>query len=158
VLFGTGILVDYYGHPIAHVWRTPGVGELSMAWTDRSLFHSAMQNGQTKPLPRDFVDRLYDDFDRMTRCSVLRLYRSFDDPDGTGNRQAERLRPRDIPALVIWGEDDPYLPASLAERQREAFPHARIVMYEDSAHWPFIDYPRRAARDVVPFLREQFAR
>ena len=158
VLIDTGVLLDYYGHALAHTWRTPGVGESSMASTDRSGFHTVIQNGQTKPLPRDFVDRMYDDFDRMTRCAVLRLYRNTDDPSGMGYRQAAALRPRDIPALVIWGEDDPYLPPSLAYRQREAFPRARVVVFEDAAHWPFIDYPRRTAAEVVPFLRAQLAR
>jgi pimeloyl-ACP methyl ester carboxylesterase len=153
VLFDTGILVDYLGHPAAHVWRTPLVGELNMATTNRKLFHGSIQSQTPRPLPERFVDRMYDDFDRPTRCAVLSYYRDMDDPGALGRAQAAALRPRDIPALVIWGRSDPYLPARLAYRQREAFPSAEIHIFEESGHWPFIDAAHRARRLVIPFLR-----
>jgi pimeloyl-ACP methyl ester carboxylesterase len=65
------------------------------------------------------------------------------------------LRPLDRPALVVWGRHDPYLPVGLAERQREAFPRARVEILDGSGHWPFADDPDRVAKLVVPFLREQ---
>jgi pimeloyl-ACP methyl ester carboxylesterase len=64
------------------------------------------------------------------------------------------LRPLDRPTLVIWGRHDPYLPVALAERQREAFPSARVEVLDGSGHWPFADDPQRTERLVLSFLSE----
>ena len=79
------------------------------------------------------------------------------DPAGDARRYADALRPHDIPALVVWGAQDPYLPVALAERQREAFPRAEVVILDESGHWPFADDPDSVGRAVEPFLREQVA-
>jgi pimeloyl-ACP methyl ester carboxylesterase len=155
VLLNTGVLLRYRGHPAAHVWRTHGLGELTMLATTRRSFRALLRNGGPRPVPRAEADRMFDDFDRGTRCAVLRLYRSVDDPDGLGRAQAQALRPLDIPALVIWGRHDPYLPVALAERQRQAFPSARIRIFEQSGHWPFLDDPLRTEAEVLGFLAEQ---
>ena len=57
------------------------------------------------------------------------------------------------PALVVWGAPDPYLPVSMAEQQRSAFPEAEVVILEDSGHWPFADDPDAVGRPVEAFLR-----
>ena len=59
-------------------------------------------------------------------------------------------------ALVIWGERDPFIPPEHAERQREAFPDARVEIFPDSGHWPFVDNAERTRALVVPFLRPSF--
>jgi pimeloyl-ACP methyl ester carboxylesterase len=154
VLINTGVFIGYFGHPTAHVWHTPGTGEAHMASTTRETFTAFLQQNNPKPLPQAFVDRMYDDFDRPTRCAVLQYYRDIDDPDGMGRAQAAVLRTRPRPALVVWGARDPFLPSALAERQRQAFPDARIEMLPDAGHWPFVDEPERVRDLVVGFLRE----
>jgi hypothetical protein len=46
------------------------------------------------------------------------------------------LRPLDRPALVVWGRKDPYLPVEQAERQRETFPRARVVVLRGWGNLP----------------------
>jgi pimeloyl-ACP methyl ester carboxylesterase len=153
VIIDSGVLLGYQHHYLAQIWRTPAVGELFQASIDRTSFHAGVSNGNPRGLPDAFVDRMYDDYDRATRCAVLKLYRSADDPNAFATVQANALRPYDRPALVIWGQSDPYLPAAMAYRQREAFPHADVHVFEDSGHWPFVDNPGATADLVVPFLR-----
>ena len=69
--------------------------------------------------------------------------------------RSKHIEEIETPALVIWGTEDPYLPVEQAERQRDAFPSARIELLEGHSHWPFIEDPQRVADLVVPFLREQ---
>src|SRR4051794_34444424 len=97
---------------------------------------------------------MYDDFDRATRCAVMSYYRDVDNPDALGVAQARALSPRDIPALVIWGRHDPYIPDSYGERQGEAFPSAETHIFGESAPWPFVDEPQRSKSLLVSFLRE----
>ena len=156
VLINTGVLIGYRWHILARIWRTPVLGEVFQGTATRPLFRLLTNLGQKRKLPRSFLDHTYDvNFTRPTRRAVLKLYRATSDPDGDGRRQAEALRPHDIPALVVWGARDPYIGVEAASGQQDAFPRARVHVFEDSGHWPFIDDPERTAQVVIPFLREQ---
>jgi pimeloyl-ACP methyl ester carboxylesterase/2-polyprenyl-6-methoxyphenol hydroxylase-like FAD-dependent oxidoreductase len=145
VLLNTGALSGYRWHALARVWRAPLAGELFMATTTRPGFRLLLRRGQPRPLPRPFVDRMYDDFDRHTRRAVLALYRSVPDVGAAGRDLAAALRPLDRPATVIWGRHDPYLRLKQAEREREAFPRAEMLVLDNAGHWPFVDQPRWVA-------------
>jgi len=154
VLFNTGALLDYRWHRVARLWQTPVLGELFMATTNRPAFRFLTNRSQKRELPREFLDAMYDGFGGDTRRAVLRHYRAEADPKPGARRQADDLRPHDRPALVLWGPHDPYLGIELAEAQKQVFPSARIVVLDDSGHWPFIDNPEAVAAHVLPFLRE----
>lgn len=160
-LIDTGLLMNYRHHQLAQITRTPGVGETFWAQLNRESFSAGIQDGQTTPLPADFVNRLYDDLDRETRCTIIRLYRGTDEPEihRFSARQADVLshRPK-RPALVIWGADDPYLPPSLAADQRAGFPAAKIHIFDDSAHWPFVDHEAEVRTLLAGFLRRAIKR
>jgi pimeloyl-ACP methyl ester carboxylesterase len=137
---------------MARIWRTPVLGELSQAITFRSGFRRAVSASEPRGLPREFLDRMYDQYDRRTRKAVLELYRATDEPGAAATEFAAYMAPKDVPALVIWGEHDAYLPASYAYRQREAFPSAEVHVLPASGHWPFVDSPETVQRLLVEFL------
>jgi len=151
-LIDTGILPGYRWHALARIWRTPLLGELLQATTTRTAFRWMVDRGEPRGLPRAFLDRMYDHYDRRTRRAVLKLYRATGDADAGGRELAALLAPRDLPALVIWGEHDAYLPSSYAVRQRELFPHADVHVLPASGHWPFADAPETVERLVVEHL------
>ena len=95
---------------------------------------------------------MYDNYDRGTRRTVLKLYRATPDPGETGVQVGAALAPLKKPALVVWGAKDPYVNVRYAERQREFFDVQDVVILPDSGHWPFKDDPRarRAGRAAVP--------
>jgi pimeloyl-ACP methyl ester carboxylesterase len=159
VLMDTGVLTGYRGHVLAGVWDTPVAGELDMAAATRQTFKATLQAQNPRPLPQTFLDRMYDDFDRATRCAVLQYYRDW----GTNNEarwqaQTALFRKLSIPALVIWGADDPYIPSSQAENQKNAFPAAEVHVLADTGHWPFVDEPDVTRSLVVSFLRRVVSR
>ena len=82
---------------------------------------------------------------------MLRLYRATDIAAGA-ERLHQQLRSLDRPALVVWGARDPYLPVHYAQRQRETFPNAEVVILDDSGHWPMIDHPVAVEQPVLRFL------
>jgi pimeloyl-ACP methyl ester carboxylesterase len=152
-LIDTGILPGYRWHKLARIWRTPVVGELFQATATRGAFRSLLNRNEPRGLPREFVEAMYDHYDRRTRKAVLALYRDTDDPGSAAPELTKLLAPRDIPALVVWGEEDAYLPASYAERQREAFPSVDVHVLPASGHWPFADAPETVERLLVEFLK-----
>lgn len=151
-LIDTGILPGYRWHRMARLWRTPLLGELIQATTFRGGFRRLIAAAEPRGLPRPFLDRMYDQYDRRTRRAVLKLYRSTDDPGAAGEAFAAHIAPLDIPALVIWGERDSYLPSSYAGRQRDAFPSADVHVLPASGHWPFVDAPEPVTRLLVEFV------
>lgn len=151
-LIDTGVLPGYRWHSLARVWRTPVVGELLQATATRSAFRFLLNRNEPRGLPRDFVEAMYDHFDRRTRKAVLKLYRATDDPGGMSEALVGLFAEREIPALVIWGEHDAYLPSSYAVRQRDAFPAAEVHVLPASGHWPFADAPATVERLFAEFL------
>lgn len=151
-LIDIGILPGYRWHRMARVWRTPVLGELSQAITFRSGFRRLIAASEPRGLPREFLDRMYDQYDRRTRRAVLELYRATDEPGAAATEFAAYMAPHDIPALVVWGEHDAYLPSSYAMRQRDAFPSADVHVLPASGHWPFADSPEIVQRLLVGFL------
>jgi pimeloyl-ACP methyl ester carboxylesterase len=153
VIIDSGVFIGYVGHPFALVWVTPGVGEADMMTTTRQDFTTNFVN--PKPLPSDFVNRMYDNYDRGTRCALLHYYRDLRDrgADTVGRAQAKILAKRVRPALVIWGEKDPYIPSDVAYRQDQAFPGAQVKIIKGAGHWPFVDEPQQVDDLVLPFLQ-----
>lgn len=151
-LINIGLLPGYRWHWAARVWRTPMLGEILQALTSRWGFRFTMNRAEPRGLPRAYIDEMYDHFDRRTRRAVLNLYRATDEFGAAAAEFAERVDASDIPALVIWGEGDAYLPARYALRQREAFPAAGIHVLSDSGHWPFVDRADRVEELIVEFL------
>jgi pimeloyl-ACP methyl ester carboxylesterase len=151
-LIDTGVLPGYRWHSLARIWRTPVLGELFQATATRPAFRLLLNRNEPRGLPRDFVEAMYDYYDRRTRKAVLKLYRATDDPGGMSAAVAQVFAERAIPALVIWGEHDAYLPYSYAERQREAFPAAEVHVLPASGHWPFADAPDTVERLLGEFL------
>ena len=160
VLIDSGVLLGFVPHPVHVTWATPGTGEEFQRSLTRTVFKGVLAPQQDeRALPRRFLDRVYDDQDRETRCAVLRFFRSAAstsiDP-AVPTAQAARLRRTfgsRLPVLVVWGEKDAFLRVQMAARQREAFPAARVELLARSGHWPFADDPAAVRRLVVPFLR-----
>ena len=156
-LINTGVMRGYRWHFMARVWRTPLLGELAQLTTTRSGFRWVMSMGAPRGLPPAFIDRMYRDMDWGTKRAILKLYRATGDLEQRSKTLAAMLAPLQPPTLVVWGEADPYLPARLAQQQKETFHDAQVVMLPDSGHFPFADDPQGVAQAVVPFLQMQLS-
>lgn len=155
VIMGTGVLIGFKWHPLARAMRIPGVGQLVVAVTNRLGFRVGMSyyNRQPRKLPDWFLERLWEGYGRDTRRAAMRWYRSA--PPSSFERMVAFFRALDIPALVLWGRHDAGVPVRQAELQRRSFPHAEVVVLEESGHWPYIDNPEETAEHIIAFLRRQ---
>jgi pimeloyl-ACP methyl ester carboxylesterase len=157
VLINVGVMVGYRWHSMARRWRTPVLGELSQAFIPRSAWRRVMQGMNPRGLPPEFVDKMYDDYDRRTRRTVLKLYRATPDPGETSVALGQALAALNKPALVLWGAKDRFLSIEFAERQREFIDVEDVVILPDSGHWPFQDDPEPVREAVVAFFSRHLA-
>jgi 2-hydroxymuconate-semialdehyde hydrolase len=68
---------------------------------------------------------------------------------GTG----DRLRALDARVLVLWGEEDPFQPAELAERLGETFPGATVGLLPGCSHFVTEDAPDVVVPLIADYLR-----
>jgi pimeloyl-ACP methyl ester carboxylesterase len=144
-------LPGYRWHRIARIWRTPVLGELAMGATGRFVLRQLSREGNATPgpMPDGWVDSVLDHFDQGTQRAILRLYRSS--PPGVLAAAGEGLGRLRMPALVLWGMKDPYMPGRFAAEYARALPEAELVELEDAGHWPWLDRPEALER-VVEFV------
>jgi pimeloyl-ACP methyl ester carboxylesterase len=147
------LLPGYRWHWVAQLWRRRPIGEILNTTTTRSSLSLLLRQARgdhRSPMPPEFVDLIWDRWDRGTQRALLQLYRHADPP-----RLAEAGRDLDkltCPSLVLWGERDIYLPLKFGEAYAEALPSAEFEAIEGAGHWPWIDDPSIVDR-VLEFVR-----
>lgn len=154
-LIDTGVMPGYRWHCLARLWRRPLVGELFMALISRVTMEMVLRRGSPRGLPEAYLDEIYANCDRATQHAVLTLYRNTADLGELTAQAGAVLAPHRLPALVLWGERDPYMPVRFADTQRMFFDVRGLVQLPDSGHWPMIDNPSATGAAVLPFLRAQ---
>ena len=67
------------------------------------------------------------------------------------------LEPLRRPALIVWGEQDPYLLRENAAATREWAPDLRLHYIADAGHWVQCERPDLVNRYLIEFLRDRTA-
>lgn len=153
VMNAVPFLPGYRWHRIARIWRTPVAGELFMGATLKAGLRliSREASATPGPMPAEFIDMIWRHWDQGTMRAILKLYRSA--PPAVLEAAGARLGELSCPALVLWGEQDPYIPTAFARRYADALGgDARVESLPDAGHWPWLDRPD-AVDTVAAFLR-----
>ena len=75
--------------------------------------------------------------------------------EGLAGRDDE-LRALDIPTLILWGEEDPFLPVELAERLGDAVPGSTTGLLPGCSHFLTEDAPHTVGPLIYEYLRSQY--
>ncbi len=136
---------------LPRLWRRPVVGELAMGSVNRWLLARWLRRGSARAgtWPDARVDAVWKQFDQGTQRAILRLHRDADAP--TLSAAGVGLSELAMPALVLWGELDPWLPSSFGKAYVDALPNAELHTVTDAAHWPWLDQPELIER-IAAFL------
>lgn len=138
---------EYRGHRIARIWNRPILGEIFMALSkpDKLAVGLAAQ-GMPADIAREEAEQWKN---RDKRRAILKLYRS-----------AKGLRfkhgwARDIGKLpasgaLIWGEGDPYVELSVAQRYA-ANTGTPLTVIAGAGHWAIAERPREVAAALRAF-------
>jgi pimeloyl-ACP methyl ester carboxylesterase len=152
VIDAVPLLPGYTWHRLARAWRRFGVGEVVMGSMLERVIRRISKGVNATPgeLPEEYLRSWIDHFDEGTQRAILKLHR-----DGSPDRLAaagDQLGQIDAPALIVWGEHDPYFEASFARAYAEALGGpAEVLLLDDAGHVPWLDRPDLVER-VVEFL------
>ena len=152
VVMNTIFYPDYEWHPLAKIWRTPEEGERWMAGWTRERF----VNGRLKTLvhpenltPADLEAYWEPISDPAMRAAVLKLYRNTTPSEHP--EWEEGLRRLKVPALIIWGRQDPYIPLETAERFHRDLKGSSLFVLDDASHLVQEDQPEKVAQLIESF-------
>ena len=152
VMDAVPFLPGYRWHRLARIWRTPGLGELVVGATNRFTLKqlSREANAAPGPMPAAWLDAVMAGYDLGTQRAILRLYRSS--PPEKLALAGLGLGRLECPALVVWGDRDPYIPSAFADAYAEALGGDVTTLHlPDAGHWPWLDRPDLVGT-VVDFL------
>ncbi len=151
VISSTGFFADGKWHGLAEAMRTPGRGEeLVDAMTEEGF--AGMLGGLSPGIGADAAREYFKTFaDEPRRRGQLELYRSGDF-DKLAPYEG-RLAALGVPALLLWGADDPFAPVAGARRFEREIPGSEVVVLEGTGHFVVDDAPDRYAEWLVRFLR-----
>jgi pimeloyl-ACP methyl ester carboxylesterase len=57
-----------------------------------------------------------------------------------------------VPSLLVWGSDDPIIPADHGRRAHGLMPGSRLEVFDDAGHFPHVDDPLRFSRVLRDFV------
>lgn len=152
VISDTGFFVldNSAWHSLAKIWRTPDEGE---AWMDALTFEQ-FRGGMLASAPaltEEAVAEYWKSFATPERrAAKLVLYRSGD---------FEKIKPYDgklrtliCPTLILWGENDPYIPPAAAHQFHDQIPNAHLHILPGTGHFLWEEAPDKTVQLVREFL------
>jgi pimeloyl-ACP methyl ester carboxylesterase len=159
------VLVDAAGYPregggkpplVFRLARAPVVGEAFSMLTNRSILAAQLKDVivDDSLVTPAMVQRYYDLLMRKgnREATLSRLRAGPDDPE------AYKLIPTiTVPTLVIWGEQDPWIPLVDANRFATEIKDATKVTYPDTGHLPQEERATETAGNVSGFLARVYA-
>jgi pimeloyl-ACP methyl ester carboxylesterase len=130
--------------------RIPGLGELSLALSNRALAAHGLRRWQYARGER-VTEQAVDDAWRPlrvpgTRRAALAAIRS--DPRPYVGVES-RIR---VPTLIVWGSRDRLVPTTDAERVHSRISGSRLVILPDAGHLPQREQPEAFAKAVAGFV------
>lgn len=147
VITNTIFFSDYRWHFWAKIWRTPVLGELSLALLNWPLFHREMRRG-SRQLTTEQIRGVYARIDRKLKRMCLRLYRATDPRVFIAWEGPLRDLVAHIPTMVLWGDHDPFIPKSFAER----FGAQQVYHFPEAGHWLPVESAEEVAERLLKFL------
>jgi pimeloyl-ACP methyl ester carboxylesterase len=138
---------DYHWHLWARIWQTPRLGEFTMLTMNRLAFNLTLR-AASKKLTKQHMQDAYRFVDRDIKRMILRMYRAMP-PEGWIEWHPRLLEATSrIPTLMLWGENDPFLPNWLPEK----YGAREIIRYPNSGHWTPAEEPEEFSTELKRFF------
>jgi pimeloyl-ACP methyl ester carboxylesterase len=146
----TNFFSDYRWHFFAKLYRVPVLGELLLATANRSTLRKTLK-GVSPALPDHYIDSSYDTGfgSAKVRKTMLRMYRERASKDFLGweGKLLEILETK--PALVLWGDKDPFISPAYGDR----YGKAKVHHFKEYSHWLALEATEEYASVLGEWLK-----
>lgn len=145
----TNFFADYSWHIFAQMYRMPIIGEILLASATRSMMRQTLK-GISPTMPDSYIDNSYDSGfgSASVRKTILKMYRSRSSKDFAGWEDKLLKILAEKPAIVLWGDKDPFITPEYAER----FGNAEVHHFEEYSHWLPLESPVEYANILRSWL------
>ncbi len=157
---GSLVLVDAAGYPM----KFPGIvkaARLPTAGFFANIFYGRW-------LVKRNLKQVYYDEDRLTPEQVDAYFDRLRTKNGISamvslaraidfdrfEPYAERAKTIAVPSLIIWGEEDRWIPLEIGEKFDEELPNSELVVIPECGHVPQEEHPAATAELITDFIRE----
>jgi pimeloyl-ACP methyl ester carboxylesterase len=149
VIDGVPLLHGFRWRGWARAVRTPVVGPVAVGSAYRPVVRllARRASGGREPASRELVASVLEALDLGTERALLRLLRSAD-PELLAAAGA-RLGEITAPALVLWGERDPWIPVRFGAGYAATLGDATLETVAGAGHWPWLEQPELGARIIA---------
>ncbi len=148
-------------HPVLRAAALPGA-EWFLPWLCSSRLRSVVDGGSKilgrlglrtgtdlREIWRGYVSL----FDADARQAFIHTVRTAIDLGGQRATALDRLYlASQIPTLIVWGEQDPMIPASHGRAAHAAIRGSRLVVFPDAGHFPHLDAPLQFLSTLLDFM------
>ena len=146
---------DFKWFPIARTWGAESwigrvrarAGMYALGAGRGALFKKAFWR-QSPQLTEHDVDRITRSFalNPTAKGCTLRQFRTMTKPEFfAGFAGILQSVTRAVPTVVLWGDQDPYVPVAYAH----CFGHARVILLPTAGHWVALTEPQRLVDEAL---------
>jgi pimeloyl-ACP methyl ester carboxylesterase len=156
---GRMVLVDAGGYPmdlptIVKAARIPGAaffsnlfyGRWAVKWNLKEVYYN--DDWLTDEQVQAYYDRLRSE---NALNAMVELARAIDFNRFAG--YIDRARKLKVPTLILWGEDDQWIPLEIGRQFHRDLPDSRLVVIPECGHVPQEEYPGVTAQVISQFIR-----
>ncbi len=154
------ILIDAAGYPqpmpfIMDFASWPVIGEMSSLMMPRFLVGMNLRDayGDSEKVTDELVKRYHDLTLRPGNAmGLVNIFRTMK-VQSRNPHLADQVPQLQVPTLLMWGEQDEWVPLDVLASFRRDLPEASVITYEGVGHMPMEELPVQSARDAQNFLR-----
>jgi pimeloyl-ACP methyl ester carboxylesterase len=130
--------------------RTPVLGMVMKFAIKKSVLRKFLNQVfvDQKQVTDDLVDRYYDLISREGNHEAF-----YAMANGKYKSRTNKLKHITAPTLIMWGEEDSWLPIENGYWFQVCIPNSELIVYEGVGHIPMEEIPERTARDLRKFLK-----
>ncbi len=147
----TNFFSDYRWHPFARIYRVPILGELLLflAGNSKAMMYKSLKT-YAPQLPDSYIDSSHATGfgSPSVRKTLLRMYRARDSKDFVGWEEQLITLLEQKPAIVLWGDQDPFISPDYGDR----FGKAEVHHFKEYSHWLPLEAPDHYAAKLLPWL------
>jgi pimeloyl-ACP methyl ester carboxylesterase len=146
ILRGLTLAGAEYAFPLVCTPRLRDAGNLVATWLARIGVRST-------PASQEIWRSYASLADAATRRAFFRGLRDVIDSSGQAVSALKRLyRAAQLPTLIMWGAQDPFIPVSHAVAAHKAIPGSRLEIFDGVGHYPHCEAPERFVAVLLDFI------